>query len=58
MKNWLLKQKMDALAWLARANSFVSEDLCQKMAQAFRTSEVPLHQIEMRQVFMAQTTES
>jgi hypothetical protein len=31
MKNYLLKQKMDALGWLARTGEFVAESLAQQM---------------------------
>ena len=58
VRNWLLKSKMDALAWLARSYSFVSDEMCQQMVSAFRRTEVPQDHIEMRKTYLTQITSS
>ena len=58
LKNNVLGQKMDALAWLSRTSEFVSESLAVKMIQTFRETEVPLRDMEMRRRYKHQLTES
>lgn len=49
---------MEALTWLARSSNFVSEKLAKGMLEAFRSSEAPDDDIDVRRRFMSQVTES
>lgn len=57
-KSSLLKNKMDAMGWLARTNEFVPEPLAQKMLQTFRETEVPLRDMETRRKYKHQHHDS
>ena len=57
-KNLLLKQKMDILAWLSRSSRFLTESLAQELLEAFRETEVPYKDAELRKRFLNQVTDS
>ena len=57
-KNLLLKQKMDILTWLSRSSSFLTESLAKELLDAFRDTELPYKDVEMRRSFLNQVTES
>ena len=58
VKNLLLKQKMEALTWLARSSSFLTDGLAHEMVEAFSGTEVPMKDHERRRRYMNQITES
>ena len=49
---------MEALVWLARSGNFVSDKLAKEMVDAYRETEVPDQDLEVRRRYMYQVTES
>lgn len=49
---------MDILAWLSRSSSFLTESLAKELLDAFRETEVPYKDVELRRKFLNQITDS
>ena len=49
---------MDVLAWLSRSSSFLTESLAKELLEAFRDTEVPYNNIELRRKYLNQFTDS
>ena len=56
--NLLLRQKMDALTWLTRASNFLTDSLADELIDTYRETEVPLKDLDIRDRYINQLTDS